>query len=144
MIEALGKFSEMRLLVDIFVKKAGKGFFQLGRTAGFQPAPTLMTPVFAAAIAAGFNEGEKFLIAHRLAGNAERFDRDQVGPLLVVEDEGKCLGCADHSPTNALATGDMAFHRNRRRHSVEGHQPTLPQSMFGTLTVACAARGPTD
>ena len=103
MIEAPGKFSEIRLLVDIFVKEAGKRFFQLWRAAGFQPIPTVMTPIFTAAIAARFNEGEKFSLAHRLAGDAERLDGHRVGPLLVVEDKGKCLGRADQK----FAAGDV-------------------------------------
>src|SRR4030095_11220810 len=86
-----------------FVEKLCEGFFQLGRTAGFEPLPTLGAPEAALAVAARFDEFEKHAVGYRRPGDAKRSEHDLMGPLLVIEDEREVLGRADQ----VFATGDL-------------------------------------
>src|SRR5258705_7586943 len=97
-----------------FVENLGEGFFQLGRTAGFEPVPTLIAPEAALAVAARFDEFEKRAVGYRRPGDAKRFEHDLMGPLLVVEDEREVLGRADQ----VFGTGDLDV--TERRAAIDG------------------------
>ena len=102
-VESFVECAQFYRFVMSFVEKLGEGFFQLGRTAGFEPVPTLVAPEAALAVAARFDEFEKLAVGDRCPGDAKRFEHDLMGPLLVVEDEGEILGRADQ----VFATGDL-------------------------------------
>src|SRR6266404_3478130 len=100
-----------------FVEKLAEGFFQLGRTAGFEPVPTLVAPEAALAVAARFDEFEKRAVGYGRPGDAKRFEHDLMGPLLVVEDEREVLGRADQ----VFATGNLDVTRTGA--AIDGGRP---------------------